>query len=258
MLCHRSLKHLVMKNKWTVDEDIVQDIVEEDIQSGCRNTDNQVIWRLQIDAAVPGVDYHVQFEVPVFRTEDSDKPLSPEVEAELARSALTEVYRPPPDSPIRVSKLARGVEIVFPAGRHPLAALGLTGFTAILTAATWFMLQSNAPLLFPIVLGLFNLLLFYAVLTMWLGHSKVVVGPDIVRVVSAVAFVTATKSFPTDSLVEVAVTTGMQAGNTLYYDLTLRTADGKKIKAGTSIKDKREAEWLADVLRESGIGSRAS
>ncbi len=226
------------------------------LESDDRNTNNQVIWRLRVDAAVPGIDYHVRFEVPVFRTDESDKPLPPEVVEEMARSALQEVYRPPPDSPIRVSKQPRGTEIVFSAGRHPLPALGLTGFTAIWTAATWFILQSDAPLLFPIVFGLFNLLLFYVVLTMWVGHSAVVVGPDLIRVVRAVAFVTSTKSFPTDSLVEVLVTTGMQAGNTLYYDLTLRTADGKKIKAGTSIKDKREAEWLADVLRERAMVER--
>ena len=228
------------------------------LESDDRNTDNQVIWRLQVDAAVSGVDYHVQFEVPVFRTEESDKPLPPEVEEELAQSALKEGYRPPPDSPIRVSKLARGVAVVFPAGRHPLPAVGLTGFTAILTAVTWFIIRSDAPVLFPIVLGLFNLLLFYVVLTMWLGHSKVVVGPDTIRVVRGVAFLTSTKSFPADSLAEVSVTTGMQAGNRLYYDLMLRTVDGQKIKAGTSIKDKREAEWLAELLRESGVGRRES
>ncbi len=147
---------------------------------------------------------------------------------------------------------------MFPAGRHPLPALGLTGFTAILTAVTWFILQSDAPLLFPIVLGLFNLLLFYAVATMWLGHSKIVVGPNTTHVTSGVLFFTSTRSFPTDSLSEVSVTTGMQAGNKLYYDLAVIPVDGKKIKVGRSIKDKREAEWLAELLRESGVGSRGS
>ncbi len=33
-LCHRSLKNLVAKNKWSVDEMIVREIVEEDIHSG--------------------------------------------------------------------------------------------------------------------------------------------------------------------------------------------------------------------------------
>ena len=33
-LCHRALKNLVAKNKWSVDESIVREIVEEDIHSG--------------------------------------------------------------------------------------------------------------------------------------------------------------------------------------------------------------------------------
>ena len=132
---------------------------------------------------------------------------------------------------------------------------GREGFTAILTAVTWFILQSDAPLLFPIVFGLFNLLLFYAVATMWLGHSKIVVGPNTTRVTTGILFFTSTRSFPTESL-EVSVTTGMQAGNKLYYDLTVLPVNGKKIKVGTPIKDKREAEWLADVLREGAMQER--
>jgi general secretion pathway protein A len=34
MLCHRALKHLVMKNKWAVDEDMIRQIVDEDVHSG--------------------------------------------------------------------------------------------------------------------------------------------------------------------------------------------------------------------------------
>ena len=48
----------------------------------------------------------------------------------------------------------------------------------------------------------------------------------------------------------------MQAGNKLYYDLAVIPVDGKKIKVGTSIKDKRKAEWLADVLREGAMPGR--
>lgn len=33
-LCHRALKRLVMKNKWSVDEAIVREIVDEDVHSG--------------------------------------------------------------------------------------------------------------------------------------------------------------------------------------------------------------------------------
>ena len=34
MLCHRALKNMVMKNKWVVDEGLIDELVEEDIRSG--------------------------------------------------------------------------------------------------------------------------------------------------------------------------------------------------------------------------------
>ncbi|OGW91315.1 MAG: hypothetical protein A3G33_07975 [Omnitrophica bacterium RIFCSPLOWO2_12_FULL_44_17] len=34
LLCHRALKHLVMKNQWVVDENIMKEIIEEDIRAG--------------------------------------------------------------------------------------------------------------------------------------------------------------------------------------------------------------------------------
>ncbi len=34
LLCHRALKHLVIKRKWAVDESLIREIVDEDIQSG--------------------------------------------------------------------------------------------------------------------------------------------------------------------------------------------------------------------------------
>ncbi len=48
------------------------------------NANNRVLWRLQVSAAVEGIDFSTQFEVPVFRTAESETPLTPE---ELARFA---------------------------------------------------------------------------------------------------------------------------------------------------------------------------
>jgi hypothetical protein len=41
----------------------------------------------------------------------------------------------------------------------------------------------------------------------------------------------------------------MQAGNTVYYDIVVVRKNGKKIKVGHSIRDKREAEWLAGRIK---------
>jgi hypothetical protein len=50
---------------------------------------------------------------------------------------------------------------------------------------------------------------------------------------------------------EVVTRIGMQAGGTPYYDLVLVTRERRRVAAGRSIRDKREAEWLADTLRDA-------
>jgi hypothetical protein len=47
------------------------------------NSNDRIVWRLQLAAAVPGVDYSATFDVPVFRTAASAEPLTPEQEKEL-------------------------------------------------------------------------------------------------------------------------------------------------------------------------------
>jgi hypothetical protein len=45
------------------------------------NPFDRVLWRLVVRSEVPGVDFEAQFEVPVFRTEESASPLTPEERA---------------------------------------------------------------------------------------------------------------------------------------------------------------------------------
>ncbi len=47
-----------------------------------RSSRDKILWRLLVSAAVDGIDFRTQFEVPVYRTPESATPLTPE---ELAR-----------------------------------------------------------------------------------------------------------------------------------------------------------------------------
>ena len=42
---------------------------------------------------------------------------------------------------------------------------------------------------------------------------------------------------------------GLQAGTTPYYDVTIVRKDGKPLTAGSGVRDKQEAEWLASTIR---------
>jgi hypothetical protein len=219
----------------------------------CDSTDpnDRILWRLQVSAEVPGVDYASLFEVPVFRTAASDRPLS-EAEDRLTHDQLVpDNYRQPADSRIKVTANLRGVEIYFAAARNLGAATGGTVFTAIWVAVVWFLIQFKAPLLFPIVFGLFGLLLIYGTLQLWLGVSRVTVNASSIAIASGYLSPGGERSLNAGDVADISTTIGMQAGTTPYYDLVIVLKNGKKVIAGRSVRDKREAEWLAITLRKA-------
>jgi hypothetical protein len=136
-----------------------------------------VLWRLEVSAQVPGVDYASTFEVPVFRTVDSEQPRTEvEMAAAHALAEQAEGFQPGPECRIRVTRNRRGTEIVFPPARNRGAAAGLTLFLLLWLGATAATVLLGAPIVFPIVFGLFAVLLAWLVLDQWLGVSRITAG----------------------------------------------------------------------------------
>ena len=210
---------------------------------------DRVVWRLDVSAEVPGVDYASSFEVPVFRTAASDEPRTPAESAVASAYAVQADYRQPSASRIAVTTTRRGTEIYYPRGRNPGFALGLTAFGALWGGAVWLTVALHAPLIFPIVFGSFGLLLAVAVLDAWLTVTRVTVGDGRVSVANGWLGANREKSLPTAEVADVTTKIGAQAGTRMYYDVMLVTTGGKRVAAGRGIRDKREAEWLAATIK---------
>jgi hypothetical protein len=133
-------------------------------------SDNRVLWRLQLSASVPGVDYESRFEVPVFRTPLSDQPLSAD---EVAQPGNEIEYRQPADSRIVVTSSRRGTEILFSAARNPAVAASVTFFLLVWLGCIALQLYFRAPLVFPILSALVGLLILISVLDLWFQVSRV-------------------------------------------------------------------------------------
>jgi hypothetical protein len=215
-----------------------------------RDSDNRVLWRLELSAGVPGVDYAASFEVPVFRTELSDQPPTPE-EAALKVTVDVASYHQPAGSRVRVSTTRRGTEIVFPAARNPGAAIGLSTFVLLWTASVWFLIYFRAPIIFPIVFGAFELLLLIFVLELWLRVTRVVASDGNLSIASGYLFPTKERSWPALEIDDVTTKVTMQAGGRPYYDVVALTRSGKKVTAGNAVRDKHEAEWLAATIKHA-------
>jgi hypothetical protein len=209
------------------------------------------LWRLDVSAEVPGVDYAARFEVPVFRTAASDQPPTAAELAVAAQSAVPANYRQPAGSKIQVSTTRRGTEIYFPRARNLGMATGLTCFLAIWVAATWGAIALGAPLIFPLVFGAFGLLLVIVVLDQWLGVTRVTAGDGAVTVATGWLVPRRERTLRAGDIADVTIRIGSQSGGTPYYDLAIVTPAGKRVGAGGGIRDKREAEWLAGVIRKA-------
>ncbi len=215
------------------------------------NPRNCVVWRLRLSAEVPGVDYESVFEVPVFRTADSDRPLTPEEEKLTRDPAAEGIYQQPPESRIVVTTNRRGTEVLFPAARNPAAAAGLTGFTMVWLAAIALQLYLEAPVIFPVVFGVFAILLVISMLDQWIGVSRVTVDQGMLTLATGYLQPARERMVSASEIADVKAVIGMKAGSTPYYDITVIRKNGKKIRAGRAVRDKREAEWLAATIKQA-------
>jgi hypothetical protein len=223
-------------------------------------SNDYVLWRLTLSAAVPGVDYQSVFEVPVFRTSASDTAPTDEDRRAGAEQALSLAeYRQPPDSRISVSRNRRGVELSFPAARNPGAALSLTVFTLLWVGIVAALIRFHVPLFFPVVFGAFGLLLVVGSLQLWLTVSRVVVDKGSISVAQGYIYPGSEKTIASAQISSVIAKISMQAGSVPYYDVVLVTTAGKQIAAGRWVRNKREAEWLAATMKEElGLLGRRS
>jgi hypothetical protein len=219
----------------------------------CDDTDsnNRVLWRLRLSATVPGVDYESQFEVPVFQTSSSDQPLSAEEERVTQDPLAGTAYQQPADSRIVVTSNRRGTEVLFPAARNPGAATSLSFFLLLWLGCIALQMHLRAPLVFPIVTGIVGLLILVGVLDLWLQVSRVTA--DAGTLTWAVGYLSPgrERALQGSEIADVIASIGMQAGTTVYYDVAVIRKKGKKIKVGQSLRDKREAEWLAATIKKA-------
>ncbi len=230
-------------------------IPAEALETTLGDPDDRILWVLDADAAIPGLDYRAEFEVPVFGAGVTPAPVaaSPDDDPMREYEATEEPFRPERDRGIRVGPSSGGgVEFFLRPLRNPSASIGLFAFLALWSCAVVFLIRMHAPLLFPIVFGGFELLLIYFALDVTLGTTRLVIEAGEARLTRGFLGVGPVRVFRCADLKDIRLTIGMQSGDrngTPYYTLTLLDRFDTSYSAGRYIRDKREAEWLAAEIK---------
>jgi hypothetical protein len=226
------------------------------------NPNDQVLWLLHAQADIPGIDYSDDFELPVFRTASSPTPAR---DSQSPASSGADVFgfvapssdpdssavAQPEHTKVIVSMHSGGTEFYFPPFRNPGRALGLLAFTLIWSGVVYFLFHSSAPWFFPVVFGLFDLLLIYGAFHVTLGSSRIGVANGEILTRTGILGMGSTRRIPASDVASILPVVSMQqnnsAGNELY-GIRLRTKNGRKLTLADEIDSRQEARWIVSQI----------
>jgi len=203
-------------------------------------------WKLEASAHLRGPNYHATFEVPVFNVPETPAPTDdPTAPYQMSLDEIRQQIH----SHVQVKDLADGGrEFVFPAARNPGFAGGATAFLLIWTAIVVFLVWKHAPLIFPLVFGVIDLLMAAFTFDLWFRRSRVVATPAQVQIETAWLGIKKQRTLKISEVAKIFTDIGATAGHTAYYDLKLRTRDGQEFTAAKNLGSKPEADWLAQQM----------
>jgi hypothetical protein len=186
-------------------------------------------------------------------------------------------------SRIQVTDGPNGREFYFPAARNLGMAFGLTFFLAIWSGVLWLMMVKHAPVLFPIVFGLFEIFILWGFVSAWFKSSRVTANGTGVMLQNRWLIFSRTRRFDASEIARFEVKVGMTSGATAFHDLKLVTRAGEQdgfaarkeryqqagerpaigfkigdpsgVTLASSIASRPEAEWLVREMTRA-LGPR--
>jgi len=222
------------------------------------NPSDQVLWLLHAQADIPGISYTDDFELPVFKTSSASEPSAAYSSSGVFASAGGSFNEsdaslvPAPANPKVIITSQDGcTEFYFPAFRSPSRAIFLLAFTAIWSGAAYFLLFSKAPRIFPVVFGLADLLLIYALFKVSFGTARIRVGNGEIASSKRILGIGTIQRFSVSDVdAIVAVTSGQQGGTQgqMTYAIRLRTKNGRRITLADEIASRQEARWVVSQM----------
>jgi hypothetical protein len=228
----------------------------------CRETDSEdnVSWEVIADVPTPGVDLSATFEVPVFRTAQSNK-------------SITERTRPKRDSIATAignrEYLARkgitlhetrndgiALHIPPPIIRRTGSSLALIAFTVVWTGiVAGLIVAKDVPRMFPFVFGFFDVFMILASANSLISARAIEANSSGICWRNPLFPFTGTKSFPASTITEISYkSTGTETvGNTQrrIYKVQVMLQDGSKKTVASNLADKGLVSAISEELRKA-------
>jgi len=204
------------------------------------NSDDQTTWRLDAAAKVPGLDYSATFDVPVFKTPESDPNFVADDRAIAAYVAPADPERDLREAGVirTISPEGDGQRFTFPMARTAGSATGLSAIGLIFTGVTVVLLHWGV-FFFAFVFALLDLVILWGAVDLWFYRSVVDISRRGLAVRGGCLGLGRRRWIEASEIAKLQTSENMQSGSKVYFDVVAVRRDGQRIKLGKRLPGAR-------------------
>jgi hypothetical protein len=201
----------------------------------------QISWRLSVSAKVPGLDYNATFDVPVFKTPQSDPNFVADDRAIAAYLAPADPVRELREAGVirTTSPEGDGQRFTFPMARNAGSAAAFSAVGLTFTGATVLLLYWGVYF-FTFVFALVDLAMLWAAVDQWLFRSQVDISRRGLAVRSGWLRLGRRRWIEASEIAKFGTGDDRQwSGSKIYLDVVAIRRDGQQIKLGKRLPGAR-------------------
>jgi hypothetical protein len=257
---------------WQDDQLIAHELLQHDanhsaipvlfpIPYECRQTDDSdpnsiIFWSLEVTAKTRGLDFQATFEVPVFKTPQSDPHFVVDRTLIAKYAAPEDPARDLHDAGVRrtSSPTGDGRRFVFPMARQPGAATLLTAFSLTFFGVPVFLFFSHAGLIaipFGIVFPLCALITTIFAIDLWFYRSVVDVSHSGLTITGGLFGRGPSQWIEASDVAKIQTVSHMGNDKLEFYDLVVVCSNGKRVTAGKRVPGKRLATSISRQIEQA-------
>jgi hypothetical protein len=207
------------------------------------NPRDSILWRLEVRADVPGIDYIARFTLPVYRVEGAP-------EADYFPVPHLPGWTPPPYVALQQTRTG-GEEVIV----KPVAGFG-DWFGYLFFIALWYgalalVLRFGVPLWAVVGFGLFGALVLFAAADLLAGRSVTSADRQALTARRGLFGIGRTRTFPASDVEEIVARIGRTTGNIARYNVEARFRSGKRRFIAKNLMNRRDAEGVAERIKHA-------
>lgn len=239
----------------------VQFTIPSDVKPTDTEAETPIEWQLKLKALGDGKKFQAEFDVPVYRTADSQEGITTESAPppQFARQdTLAEMLREEKIE-LQESGSGNGLTLRFSPGRFSGMAIGFSVAAAFLlggAVAANFYAEGIFRWIMTGACGLIGMLFGFAALEQWLGFTDLAINGDDWRAISGwTGFGRREHAFTSDQIDRVYRKESMSSTNAgqetkVWNHLFVKLTGGKRIKVANNIGNRRVEQALVKLLRD--------